>query len=150
MKGQGIYFFRWCEHEHYSRCNLNRTKNFEHLGRSVSTAGDVNGDGYSDVVVGTDSDTAYVYFGELTMNNIADVVLTAAAGVFGYAVSNAGDVNGDGYSDLIVGAIIAGANLAGRAYIFFGGSNMNGVSDVTLIGENATIYLVSRFLMPVM
>ena len=51
-------------------------------------------------------DRAYIYFGGASMNNIADVTLTGAAADddFGYSVSTAGDVNGDGYSDVIVGA----------------------------------------------
>ena len=49
-------------------------------------------------------DRAYIYFGGASMNNIADVTLTGAAAsdYFGYSVSTAGDVNGDGYSDVIV------------------------------------------------
>ena len=86
----------------------------DHFGFSVSTAGDVNGDGYSDVIVGahhndaggTYAGRAYIYFGGASMDNTADVILTGAAAgdYFGCSVSTAGDVNGDGYSDVIVGA----------------------------------------------
>ena len=82
-----------------------------YFGCSVSTAGDVNGDGYSDVIVGANgysshTGRAYVYYGGALMNNIADVIITGEAtnNYFGYSVSTAGDVNGDGYSDVIVGA----------------------------------------------
>ncbi|HMS34471.1 MAG TPA: integrin alpha [Ignavibacteria bacterium] len=56
----------------------------------------------------------------------------AASDQFGFSVSSAGDVNGDGYSDLIIGAPFndAGGSNAGRAYIYFGGSNMNNTADV--------------------
>ncbi|MBL0108386.1 MAG: FG-GAP repeat protein [Ignavibacteria bacterium] len=92
----------------------------------------MNGDGYSDVIVGapfnnaggTDAGRAYIYFGGSAMNNVADLIMTgeAAGDQFGSSVSSAGDVNGDGYSDVIVGAILndAGGTGAGRAYIYFG------------------------------
>ncbi len=119
------------------------------FGRSVATAGDVNGDGYSDVIVGADGNDAggadagraYIYFGGASMNNVADVLLTGAAANdnFGYSVATAGDVNGDGYSDVIVGALFndAGGADAGWAYIYFGGASMNNVADVLLTGAAA-------------
>ena len=118
----------------------------DQFGFTVSTAGDVNGDGYSDVLsgaplndaIGSNSGRAYIYFGGSTMNNVADVIFTGAASEdqFGYSVSTAGDINGDGYNDVISGAILndAGGSNAGRAYVYFGGSTMNNVSDVTLTG----------------
>jgi len=113
------------------------------FGVSVSSAGDVNGDGYSDVIVGADGYSsakgrAYIYFGGTAMNNIADVTMTGEVVniSFGYSVSSAGDVNGDGYPDVIVGA--PGFNSStGKAYIYFGGTAMNNVVDVTMIGEAA-------------
>jgi len=119
----------------------------DHFGYSVSTADDVNGDGYSDIIVGayyndaggSEAGRAYIYFGGPIIDNIADVTLTGAAAgdYFGNSVSTAGDVNGDGYSDVIVGAYgnDAGGNDAGRAYIYFGGSAMDNAADVILTGE---------------
>jgi hypothetical protein len=101
------------------------------FGWSVSGAGDVNGDGYADVVVGAprevggalDSGKAYVFSGNggvllytLESPNAEDT------GYFGSSVSGAGDVNADTYDDVIVGAEIedGGATDAGRAYVFSG------------------------------
>ena len=92
---------------------------------SVSTAGDVNGDGYADVIVGanhysSNTGRAYIYFGGPTMNNAPDVIMTgeATGNLFGSSVSTAGDVNGDGYADVIVGAYGYSSSM-GRAYILF-------------------------------
>ena len=86
------------------------------FGVSVGTAGDVNGDGYSDVIVGarfydngkTDEGRAFVYHGGSTGLTTGSADWTAesdqAEARFGVSVSTAGDVNGDGYSDVIVGA----------------------------------------------
>jgi hypothetical protein len=116
------------------------------FGLSVSSAGDVNGDGYSDVIVGahgylSNRGRAYIYYGGLSMNNIADVTMTGEApgNYFGYSVSSAGDVNGDGYSDVIIGAYQINTN-RGRAYIYFGGLSMNNTADVTLNGEASNNY----------
>ena len=88
------------------------------------------------------------------MNNIADVTFTGAAAYdcFGFSVSTAGDVNGDGYSDVIVGAYDndAGGSNAGRAYIYFGGEVMDNIADVILTGLLLMICLVFQFLQPEM
>jgi hypothetical protein len=84
------------------------------LGHSVSTAGDVNADGYDDIVIGVPSPTggtgsgwAYAYYGSPTGPSTAPdwaVTVVQAADWFGRTVRTAGDVNGDGYDDVIVGA----------------------------------------------
>ena len=111
------------------------------FGNSVSTAGDVNGDGYSDVIVGADgysafTGRAYIFFGNFSMNNSADVIMTGEGGNtgFGKCVSSAGDVNGDGYSDIVVGDPVY-ISTTGRAYLYFGGTSMNNIVDVTMTGE---------------
>lgn len=110
------------------------------FGISVSSAGDVNGDGYCDVIVGASyynnsRGRAYIFFGGANMNNFADVTMTGegSSDYFGGSVSTAGDVNGDGYSDIIVGASTYNIN-RGRAYIYFGGANMNSTADVKMDG----------------
>ncbi|UCE19787.1 MAG: FG-GAP repeat protein, partial [Gemmatimonadota bacterium] len=111
------------------------------FGFSVSGAGDVNNDGYDDVIVGADrynswTGRAYVYFGAASMDNIADVTCTGEGtdNYFGFSVSGAGDVNNDGYDDVIVGAF--GYNsTTGRAYVYLGAASMDNTADVTLDGE---------------
>ena len=104
-----------------------------HFGLSVGTAGDVNGDGYADVIVGapqydnvqTDEGRAYVYLGSAGGLGAA-AAWTAesdqADAEFGYAVGTAGDVNGDGYADVIVGApsYDHGQTDEGRAFVWYG------------------------------
>ena len=80
------------------------------LGHAVSFAGDVNGDGYADIIAGapdTEFGRSYVYYGSAT--GIDTTTRWAARGTqkgsqFGYAVASAGDANGDGFSEVIIGA----------------------------------------------
>jgi hypothetical protein len=134
----------------YGGINMNNTPDVimigeaidNYFGTSVSSAGDLNGDGFSDVIIGADyaslTGKAYIFFGGAAMNNIADVTLTGEAvnNFFGHSVSSAGDVNGDGFDDVIVGAYQYSSN-TGRAYIYFGGAVMNNSADVILTGESA-------------
>ena len=147
--GRAYIYFGGSSMDNIADVTLTGAAAGDQFGYSVSTAGDVNGDGYSDVIVGAmimmpeelKQDRAYIYFGGSRMNNIADIILTGAAASdrFGTSVSTAGDVNGDGYTDVIVGAYDndAGGTDAGRAYIYFGGASMNNIADVILTGAAA-------------
>lgn len=116
---------------------------------SVSTAGDVNGDGYDDVIWGTDeaytttpgTGHVYLHFGGPSMNSTPDLIFGEgdAGDGFGCVASDAGDVNNDGYDDVIVGAHSNASNgpEAGRAYIFLGGKSMDTIPDVVLSGAAA-------------
>ncbi|MBN1639155.1 MAG: FG-GAP repeat protein, partial [Ignavibacteriales bacterium] len=111
------------------------------FGHSVSGAGDVNKDGYYDVIVGAPYNVSnrgrvYIFYGGASMDNTADVTINGEGlqNYFGYSVAGAGDVNKDGYDDVIVGAYKY--NDTGRVYIFYGGSSMDENADVILTGEN--------------
>src|SRR5439155_311121 len=116
---------------------------------SVSSAGDVNGDGYADVIVGalyndavgTDAGRAYVYYGGPGADAVADLTLTGAAAIdnFGTSVSSAGDVKGDGYDDVIVGAAFNDAvgSDARRAYVSYGRTGVDAVPVLMLSGAAA-------------
>lgn len=107
----------------------------DHFGWNVSSAGDVNDDGYEDIIVGApgygnDKGRAYIFFGSPYFNGDlsaieANVTINGSAqgDKFGWDVSSAGDVNGDLISDVIVGAPGNDSN-TGRAYIFFGNDPM--------------------------
>lgn len=123
-----------------SAMNLSRTAR---AGWSTSIAGDMNGDGLADLVVGApaslygdDKGASYVVYGSL---NSSDVTLTVDGvsdgndsrgfviqgatlrDFFGQSVSNAGDVNADGYADLIIAAHYA-SDKAGASYVVYGSS----------------------------
>ncbi len=103
------------------------------LGLATASAGDVNGDGYGDVIAGaywydhgeTDEGAAFLFLGS------ADGLVTTPAWMaegnqadawFGWQLSSAGDINGDGYDDVIVGAIHydGGETDEGAAYVYLG------------------------------
>lgn len=96
------------------------------FGHAVSTAGDVNGDGYSDVIIGSPgAGTASVHLGSASGTEaVPHLVITGPqpGSSFGYAVATTGDVNGTGFSDIIVGApdFTNGQSNEGAAYVYHG------------------------------
>ena len=124
-------------------------------GRSVSSAGDIDGDGYSEVIIYSGgaspngkyhAGTVYVLYGKpsgfsnINLENLNKTegfkILGAYAGEGGYGntqISSAGDVNNDGYSDIIIGFPYAGINgksQVGISYIIFG--KKEGLCDIDL------------------
>ena len=81
--------------------------NYEAFYYSVSGAGDINNDGYQDIIVGTMSGYALIYLGDAIkgMYEPADIVLSQPYDFFGRSVSSAGDINSDGFDDVVVGSL---------------------------------------------
>ncbi|MDB4930131.1 MAG: uncharacterized protein JWM10_2615, partial [Myxococcaceae bacterium] len=109
------------------------------FGQTVTSAGDLNGDGYADLIVGAPDaisiGRAYVYLGGAGgLGASPTTTLTGPDGLsgkFGTAAASAGDVNGDGYGDLVVTA--QNASNFGRAYVYLGGASGIGLSPTTVL-----------------
>ncbi len=137
-------------------------------GHAVASAGDFNGDGIGDFVIGAPkaafpgrltAGASYLVYGRsdgfppaLDLNELTNeqgVLLVGIHGNSGYAVSSAGDVNGDGFGDIVIGSDFApgDANFAGEAYVLFGTADrfvspfylgsLDGVAGFRMTGEKS-------------
>ena len=119
---------------------------FENSGYSVGNAGDFNGDGFDDLIIGasgtnSDAGAAYVVFGTPS-GFTTDLNLGSLDGTNGFrldgteldlagtSVVGAGDLNGDGFADLVIGA-------PGRGFV--PGSGYTGVTSYVVFGTSDTI-----------
>jgi hypothetical protein len=127
------------------------------FGCAVGTAGDVNGDGKDDLVVGApgwstaagDPGAAYVIFGQSnfpssfsvdTLNGANGFVIYGDTDRLGFSVNTAGDINGDGKTDLVLGAPFTYSNQNGAAYVIFGQSSFPPFFNLsTLNGTNGFV-----------
>ncbi|HEY0111832.1 MAG TPA: tandem-95 repeat protein, partial [Allosphingosinicella sp.] len=140
----------------------------DQLGWSVSAAGDVNGDEVDDLIIGarnadpgtrTDAGRSYVLFGSKTVaafGSVFDLATLSGANGFaiegaaagdnsGFSVSGAGDVNGDTYADLIIGAKNADPKdrtSGGESYVLFGAASFG--AALALAGLNGSNGFVVR------
>jgi hypothetical protein len=122
---------------------------FGNAGRSVAGAGDVNGDGMADLVIGAPfafalTGESYVVFGKADTTTVDlgslgsggfTIEAAASSDQSGINVSGAGDVNGDGLADLLIGAHFAdpgGDSAAGESYVVFGKADGTTVSLASL------------------
>ncbi|MGB0562130.1 MAG: DUF4347 domain-containing protein, partial [Spirulinaceae cyanobacterium] len=146
---------------------LNGVDRSDFSGSSVSGAGDVNGDGIDDLIIGARSadpngqrsaGESYVVFGGASVGSSGSLNLGSLNGNNGFvlngvdqsdlsgnSVSGAGDVNGDGIDDLIIGAQGAdpnGQSGAGESYVVFGGANVGSSGSLNLSSLNGSNGLV--------
>ena len=122
---------------------INGVGDWDRSGQSVASVGDLNGDGLADMIIGAskegtnESGAAYVVFGKTggTAVNLSDVAAgtggffikpstNTGADIFGFSVASAGDLNGDGLDDFIVGApqkdVTNVGSDTGESYVIFG------------------------------
>jgi hypothetical protein len=135
---------------------INGENSNNYSGHSVSSAGDVNGDGLDDLIVGAFGiSKSYIIFGKKDSTTIELSAIASGTGGFvingnsynGKSVSSAGDVNGDGLDDLIVGTPLSdlnGKKIVGKSYVIFGKTDNTainlsaiGTGGFVINGENA-------------
>jgi hypothetical protein len=107
-----------------------------YLARSIASAGDVDGDGFADVIAaGGDGAYAFLFKGSATGLSTTPIFIETPhypdqqgqSPDFGFSAACAGDVNADGFADLVIGAPGDGLgyNNTGSAYLYFGGPTLS-------------------------
>jgi hypothetical protein len=132
-------------------------ESFDMSGYSVAGAGDVNNDGYDDILIGapyndekvSNAGQTYLILGRPTVNWQMDLDLSAASASFlgendqdlsGSSVAGAGDVNKDGYDDILIGAQEndESASNSGQTYLILGRPTVNWQMDLDLSAASAS------------
>ena len=137
----------------------------DNSGCSVSSAGDINGDGLADLIVGAwystpaggqNAGRTYVVFGKTNSTAIDLSAIAAGTGGFvingscvlnysGWSVSSAGDVNGDRLADLIIGTHASdspGGTQSGQSYVVFGKTNSTAI-DLSAIAAGVGGFVIN-------
>ncbi|MDP2365996.1 MAG: integrin alpha, partial [Ignavibacteria bacterium] len=113
------------------------------FGSSIASAGDINNDGFNDILIGYKwfSDKVYVYLGaEIVQDSIAFILQNnQIQSNFGSSMCGDNDFNLDGYDDIVIGAPrfdpLGGGAQIGRVYVYLGGQSFNTVADLILSGN---------------
>ena len=141
--------------------NITQTKESTLLGRSLSGSGDLNGDGFDDLLIsnaaGFESFSGFpsieIYFGtSFGFNGTADqtILSTVQGKMFGHTIDFIGDVNADGYDDMMFSEVYNGTSTyqAGKVWAYYGSSA--GIHSVipnwTQMGESANAMLGRMFM----
>jgi len=101
---------------------------------AVAPVGDVNGDGYADIITSGayDTDAVYVLLGSATgLSTVPITITTPGPTNFGSSIAGAGDVNGDGYGDILVAAGAFYLN-SGGTYLYLGGPDGPSTTPIEL------------------
>ena len=106
----------------------------------VSAAADVDNNGYCDILIGEPyRERAYLFWGGNPMNTSTKVVFEGknTGNYFGHRMAMGGDVNGDGYNDIVIGARAGGRDQEGQVYLYFGNTKqkMDTECDWLFTGE---------------
>jgi len=127
---------------------------YQSFGRNVGGGGDFDGDGYNDFIVGNGGNSASLsklddagdvslFYGGETIKDEADAIFTGAGEgeEFGFSMANAGDINNDGYFDLLIGSPTYWdgqkmLSYKGKASIFLGGETFDKQPDIIFTTED--------------
>lgn len=124
------------------------------FGKAVCIPGDLNGDSYDDFVVGAANDDydahgrVYIYYGGPHLDDQWDILLEGEEVFdnFGFSLSKVGDINNDGFDDVLIGAPMFHNNVpnkiyqGGKAYLVYGNNNINLNNSIEFIGDTNSYY----------
>jgi hypothetical protein len=134
---------------YYGGRTMNQKPSLTLEGGGTIVSGDFNGDGWRDLAVEKWlSDTVFIYFGSAKMNTTPSIILAGEQTSEGFGSSmTVGDVNGDGFDDLIIGASNykqRGAEFPrGKIYVYAGGNQFNSIPRTTFVGDTERVILGS-------